>query len=347
MVFSTKQIKLFFAILSTIVVTNRGAVVSATELQIHHTDSLELKTENIIAKKSGGRSSGGSFKRKPSRSKSSSPRRRSSTKSRSKSYSSPSSSYKRNSTSDYHYSNSSNSTDGDFMMFFIASIFFVVIFLALCTAIYNASRSLIDRFNVSNRAKRKVTQERDNDRITISLLQVVLSSEARELQQDLSNLTINSDTDSEAGLVKLMKETVLILMRNDIYWTHVASNSKSMDISNAESEFDVLSFVERSKFSSESLSNVDGQITTKESRYTDSDGFSAYIVVTLIIGSADDRPVFNQINSVEELQQALETLSGMREDYLMKFELLWTPQQQGEYLTDEELLMEYTEVMPL
>ena len=36
----------------------------------------------------------------------------------------------------------------------------------------------------------------------------------------------------------------------------------------------------------------------------------------------------------------------MREDYLMRFELL-SPQKQGEHLTDEELLMEYTKIMPL
>ena len=37
----------------------------------------------------------------------------------------------------------------------------------------------------------------------------------------------------------------------------------------------------------------------------------------------------------------------MRTDYLMKLELLWTPQKQGEYLTNEELLMEYTEIIIL
>ena len=37
----------------------------------------------------------------------------------------------------------------------------------------------------------------------------------------------------------------------------------------------------------------------------------------------------------------------MRDDYLMKFELLWTPQQADEYLTDEELLMEYTDIISL
>lgn len=359
MVVSTKQIKLFLAILSAIAITNHGAVVNALNLPIQNNGITELKAEKVIAKKSGGRSSGGSFKRKPSRSKSSSPSR-SSTKSRSKSYSSPSRSYerrnstqrsyddyrRRDSSPNYHRTSRSNSAD-NFILFVLGFIFFIVIILVLWAIVYKVSRSSSDRTKASNRAKRNIARERDNDRVTISWLQVVLSSEAKELQQDLSNLTTSADTDSVAGLLELMKESVLILRRNENHWTHVASSSKSMDISNAESEFDVLSFNERSKFSGESLSNVEGKITTRESRQTDSDGFPAYIVVTLIIGSADDRALFSQINNVEELQQALQTLSGMREDYLMKFELLWTPQAANEYLTDEELLMEYTKVIPL
>ena len=70
-------------------------------------------------------------------------------------------------------------------------------------------------------------------------------------------------------------------------------------------------------------------------------------MVTLILGTADDNPLFDKIDTVEALKAALLEIASMRDDYLFKFELLWTPQQVEQYLTDEELLLEYTNIIPL
>lgn len=65
-------------------------------------------------------------------------------------------------------------------------------------------------------------------------------------------------------------------------------------------------------------------------------------MVTLILGTTDDYSLFEQINTISGLQAALIKIASMREDYLFKFELLWTLQLAEQYLTTEELLLEYS-----
>jgi uncharacterized membrane protein len=105
--------------------------------------------------------------------------------------------------------------------------------------------------------------------------------------------------------------------------------------------------LKRSKFSSETLSNVNGEVKSKLKTNINSD-FPGYIVVTLILGTEHDRAIFaNTIHNYESLKQALLKLGSIEDNYLIKFELLWTPQIEGEYLTDEEFLLEYTDMKPL
>ncbi len=295
-------------------------------------DSVSINGE-LVAKKSGGRSGGGSFKSRPSRSSSPSYRE-----------SAPVpilyQDRQRNSPVYLLSSRSGNVWLVNLLLLFI--FLFVVGVL-----IYLTYKILSTNSRLKNRTESKIDREINNDRVTISMLQVALSSQAINVQQDLSELSSTIDTSTASNLISLMRESALVLLRNNHAWTHVLSSSNSLDINHAESAFDQLAFTERSKFSSETLSNVDGTLKTKTADNSNSDDFAYYVVVTLILGTADDNPLFTNINTEEALREAVLQLAAMRDDYLMKFELLWTPQKADEYLTDEELLMEYTNIIPL
>ena len=323
----------------------------------------ELQNQTIIAKKSGGRSGGGSFKKRSSGSKSRSSGSRSTTRSSSSSRNSTRRSYDPTynssptyrdtprQTRTYTHTGSRRSNSAPLSWFgklLIALIvllivgipIFIVLFLIFKAINNNSERS-------GDRVEQKVVRERDNDRVTISQLQIALSPEAEDLQQKLSSLSLNADTETDAGLVQLMRESALILLRHEPAWTHVLANSNSLNINNAETAFDKISFAERSKFSSESLSNINGNLKTTATVDDNDANYSAYVVVTLILGTADDNPLFFNIHTAMQLKETLLKLASMREDYLMKFEILWTPQRANEYLTDDELLMEYTNLIKL
>jgi uncharacterized membrane protein len=193
------------------------------------------------------------------------------------------------------------------------------------------------------------TNELDNDIVTVSKLQVALRSAARSLQSELSELTLEADTETNEGLSQLLEASTLALLRNSENWTHVLASSQTVDSrEEAETVFKRLSIEERSKFSAETLTNVDGKIRQRPLIEPDPDeGPAAYIVVTLLIGTADDQPLFGQINSVQALQEALKKVASMRSDYLMVFELLWSPQVETDTLTEAELATEYADLVAI
>jgi uncharacterized membrane protein len=70
-------------------------------------------------------------------------------------------------------------------------------------------------------------------------------------------------------------------------------------------------------------------------------------VVTLLIGTEDDRPLFGSIHSTEELQQALQRVAAITQDYLLVVELLWTPQKDTDVLSYDQLLTGYADMVQL
>jgi uncharacterized membrane protein len=191
--------------------------------------------------------------------------------------------------------------------------------------------------------------ELDNDIVTVSKLQVALESSARSLQSELSELTLEADTETTQGLKQLLEASALALVRNSEKWTHLLASSQTIDSrEEAERSFNRLSIEERSKFSAETLTNVDGKIRQRQWVEPDPDpGVAAYIVVTLLIGTADDQPLFGEIDSVEAMQDALKKLASIPSDYLMVFELLWTPQIETDTLTEAELATEYADLVAI
>jgi uncharacterized membrane protein len=191
--------------------------------------------------------------------------------------------------------------------------------------------------------------ELDNDTITVSKVQVALLAEAREIQSELTALSLDVDTDTSEGLLQLVQEAALALLRMPENWSHVLADSQVVKSrEDAEALFNKLSIAERSKFSVETLTNVGGRVRQNDRFKPDPDEDPAsYIVVTLLVGTAYDKPLFDHIRTQEELSQALERLASLPSDYLMTFELLWSPQESSDSLTYDELLTEYTDMVQL
>ena len=345
--FSVNKYRLFIVTLFTFISINSFSLsfFKINPKAIAREKSTESK---LIAKSSGGRSGGGSFKKRSSGSSSprrssprkssprptynSRPRTRTRTSSPSRSYSSPS--YRHNYT--YHSGSSSN-----------GFIFALLLFLIFGGVTFAVVAIVFKSIFASNSSAKPSDRERDNNIVTLSKLQVALSAEAKDVQKQLSELSLGIDTNTDEGLLELLRESVLVLLRNSAHWSHVLSSSESLHIDKAESAFQKLSVAERSQFSAETLSNFEGKIRQREAIQPGENDVAAYIVVTLIIGTADDKPLFAKIHSQEELQSALEKLASIRDDYLMKFELLWSPQTAEDSMTYEELITEYTDMIQL
>lgn len=187
-----------------------------------------------------------------------------------------------------------------------------------------------------------------NPTVSVAKLQVGLLAEARSLQDDLNRIAHSANTSSNEGLAQLLQETTLSLLRHPDYWAYASTDDKQTRLLSAEQEFNRLALTERSKFTGETLSNVNNQLKQADPKAalpgTDNlDQPGEYIVATLVVGVQGklDLPV---ITNEQDVRRALSQIGAISSDRLLAVEVLWTPQQTGETLTADELIAEYPEL---
>lgn len=191
--------------------------------------------------------------------------------------------------------------------------------------------------------------ELENDTVTLSKIQVALVAQAAPLQQSLSELTRTTDTNAADSLLHLLQEAALILLRHSESWTHAHVESQTVpNLEIAQKVFNQMAIAQRSKLSAETLVNVGGRLKEAAQAMVNSDeGPAAYIVVTLLVGTAHDQPLCQSVRTHQELQDVLEKVAALPSEYLSVLELIWSPQDSSDSLTDDELLTEYNELIPI
>ena len=249
--------------------------------------------------------------------------------------------------------------------FIAIAVFFLIGASIILNLVYSLVSAVVDLFQkitlrLFHPAKYRANQERsqaiaatkrelcqrqaiiNNDVVTITQIQVALSATARDVQKQLNNIATETDWNTPAGVQQGLQETALTLLRASDSWTHVSTQSKTVSTrERATKHFEQLSIEERSKFDVESLVNIDGKLTRKDIIKPKEKESADYIVVTLIIGTAHDEPLLQEILSDVDLKIELKGIATISPDYLMTYEMLWSPQDESDSLTYEELLLNY------
>ncbi|MEB3886970.1 DUF1517 domain-containing protein [Lyngbya sp. CCY1209] len=185
-----------------------------------------------------------------------------------------------------------------------------------------------------------------NPKVSIAQVQVGLLAEGRGLQADLDRLAATADTGSAEGRAQVLQEATLALLRHPEYWVYGASTSDQMRLNSAEAKFNQLAIAERSKFTEETLSNVnnqrigggetEGAIVPQDTPENPGE----YIIVTLVVGTLGqlDLP---KIESSQDLRVAIGRLGSVGSEQLLAVEVLWTPQASGDTLSSDDVLAYY------
>ena len=179
-------------------------------------------------------------------------------------------------------------------------------------------------------------------KLSVAKVQVGLMSNARELQRDLESIAARADTSGPRGLHYVLQETVLSLMRNPDYCVYGFAKSGIEDSpEQAEARFNKLSLEERGKFQKETRVNVGGmrqQSSMGQQQYSGS--VSELIVVTILV-AAEGRVRLPKVNSRVQLRDALSTLGSIPAEDIYAVEVLWTPEEEGDYFTTDDLAYDY------
>ncbi|KAL7083906.1 hypothetical protein ACP275_14G191100 [Erythranthe tilingii] len=116
----------------------------------------------------------------------------------------------------------------------------------------------------------------------------------------------------------------------------------------AEQRFLKLTFQERGKFDEETLVNVNNLKRRKRSSETlSSSGFSNEHIVVTILVTARQKIKLPSINNGEDLKEVLENLGSLPLCRTLAVEVLWTPQNEDDTLSEQELLENYPLLRPL
>ena len=291
---------------------------------------------NALAARSGGRIGGGSF-RAPSRT-----------------YSPPGGGYRAPSGGyggGYGYGYPGGGIGFPFLFPFFGigggfgGLFGILIFFALANFLFQAFR--------------RATTDGENDvpgysnpKISVGRVQVGLLSSARGLQKELDELGRSADTGSAIGRAQVLQESTLALLRHPEYWVYGAAQSQQTALEAAEAKFNQLALSERSKFTAETLSNVNNQLREGSSQASlpgdggqlvTTEAPGEYLVVTILVGT-EGKLELPTINSSDDLRQALRQIGGISGDRLLAVEILWTPQAEGDTLTSDDLMAEYPDL---
>lgn len=190
------------------------------------------------------------------------------------------------------------------------------------------------------------SNERLNDIVTVTELQVALLAQARTIQADLDRIASRANLADPVELNQMLQETVLALLRSPENWSHARVSSQTVRSRDQAAQlFEQLSIAERSKFAQETLVNMSGDIRRQSYTPRGDEDPAAYIVVTLLVGTADDQPlVAKPIYSADDLKAVLKRLGSISPSYLLVYELLWAPQDPSDSLSRDQLLTLYPDL---
>ncbi|MBE9209251.1 DUF1517 domain-containing protein [Nostoc sp. LEGE 06077] len=229
-------------------------------------------------------------------------------------------------------------------------LFSILIFIAI-------ANFLVQTFRRNSSDGAEGVDYGSNPNVSVTRLQVGLLAQARDLQPELNKIAELADTNSPEGRAAVMQETSLALLRHPEYWVYAGGGTQQAKLSSAESQFNRLALAERSKFSKETLSNVNNQLKAALAQEAlpanseldnptrlISEGPGEYIIVTLLAATLGklETPA---INSTESLRQVLRQIGSIPGEQLLAIEVLWTPQAEGDTLTADDLLAEYPDLM--
>ncbi len=282
---------------------------------------------NALAARTGGRIGGGSF---------SAPR----------TYTSPGGGY-RSPVGGYGYGGGGGIGFPFLLPFFgfggVGSLFTILIFIAIANFLIRSIR------NVGSGGDSSDTYSSENPSVSVGKVQVGLLANARQLQHELDELAQSADTGTAAGRAMVLQEASLALLRHPQFWIYGATESQTTPLALAEAKFNQLALTERSKFTAETLTNVNNQLrqvsptallegeAQSKSALAES---REYIVVTLI-AAVEGKLELPKVNDTEELRRAVQQIGGLSSDRLLAVEILWTPQAPGDTLTTDDILAEY------
>ena len=175
----------------------------------------------------------------------------------------------------------------------------------------------------------------------------VLLTEGDEVKRALQQVAQNGDPDTNDGLARMMTEAALVLLRHPERWTYGDVQRAQGAASTADSQVGSWATQARAAFTEQTTSNY--QNKDAQTGYTHSKDYTfqketgdLYLAVTLAV-AAVTLPGMPPAGTTDtaEVRAALSAISGIGPGDLIRAEVVWSPDAEGEFLSEDEAIMKY------
>ncbi len=189
---------------------------------------------------------------------------------------------------------------------------------------------------------------RSTDRCFVYKIQVGLGRSGRGIQRRLEQFASMADTSSEAGLAEVLRQTALELMREKESIRYaLAEAGGPYSFTNGEAKMTGAATAERSRFEIERIRGSDGQVRRSDAAQTVGGEALEFIVVTILLATRVPSDRIRKVEDRQGLDAILSELGGVPGDALLGLEVIWTPADPEDSLTETDLMTTYPEMRSL
>ena len=179
-------------------------------------------------------------------------------------------------------------------------------------------------------------------------VQLGLGRSARRIQGRLADFASQGDTSSEAGLAELLHQTALELLREkDSIRYGLAEASGPMSMTSGETSLNAAAMAERARFEVERIRVADGSVRRAQAAATVGAEALEYLVVTVMVATRVPLARIKAPSDRESLEAALAELGAVPSHALLGLEVVWTPADPEDSLTETDLMTTYPELRSL
>ncbi len=161
----------------------------------------------------------------------------------------------------------------------------------------------------------------------------------------------SGDTESEAGLAALLQQTALELLREKDAVRYVGADARGpLSFTNAETTMNGLALAERGRFQVERVRAADGHVARSERGGRRGQGGARAGGRHAAGRDPHPAPSFGKAGSPgspEDLRPLLSELGGVSPDGILGLEVIWTPADPNDSMTETDVMTTYPDLRSL
>lgn len=181
----------------------------------------------------------------------------------------------------------------------------------------------------------------------------LLMAEGDEVKAALREVARTGDPDTNAGLARMLQEAALVALRHPERWVYGNVERAQGSASSIDSQVGSWATQARAAFTTQTTSNYQNKDPhsgfQQDKNYSfRGDPSDMYLAVTIAIAAQTLKNLPPAgVTTAAEARVALSAISSVHPDDLIRAEVVWSPDVEGEFLSEDEAIQKYPDLMKL